>query len=135
MRSLALLLLLLLSPAALAQAPSCATPRDAVATWIDNLQVDRDRPLVSVSCFDFSEGPNSQADQEAAARRLLAVLDGQGKYVVYGDIPGEADYRDESTGLPRYTLFGTLPEIYVERIAEDWRISAATIGAFPIVSR
>ncbi len=127
MRSLALLLLLLLSPAAFAQAPSCASPRDAVATWIDNLQVDRDRPLVAISCFDFSEGPTGKAEQEATARRLLAILDGQGKYVVYGDIPGEEDYRDEVTGLPRYTLFHTLPEIYVERVAEDWQVSAATI--------
>lgn len=127
MRPIAFLFLLLVSPSAFAQAPSCATPRDAVSTWIDNLQADNDHPLVAITCFDFSGGPAAPTDQIRAARRLLAVLDGQGKYVVYGDIPSDPDHVHEATGLARHTLFGTLPSIYIERVGADWRVSAATV--------
>jgi MscS family membrane protein len=113
---------------ALAEEP-CATPRGAVISWVENLQQDSLRPAAATQCFDWSGGPTTGPEREQAARDLLSVLDGQGKLVVYANIPGEADHVDESSGLERYTLFATLPEIFLERTAKGWFVSAGTVAA------
>ena len=109
--------------------PDCATPRQAVITWIEALQTDTWAPKKSTACFDWSGGPAQSAERQKVSRELLSVLDGQGKLVVYANIPGEPDYTDEGSGLPRYTLFPTLPEIFLEPVGDGWRVSAATIAA------
>ena len=120
-----------LTAAASAQSNNlCSSPRVAVQTWIDHLQQDNFRPNESIRCFDFRAGPSDKGDQETVARNLLAVLDGQGKFVVYNRIPLKSDYVDPASKLPRYVLFpGTLPELYVERSGQRWLISAETVAS------
>ncbi len=136
MRSLALLVPLvaflacLLPADAHAESP-CATPRTAVANFLDNLQPDLYRPDVAIQCFDFSAGPTHVDDRRRVARELLGVLDGQGKYVVYADVPGESDWSDPASGLARVELFPSLPDVRLERVDGQWKISAATVAAVP----
>ncbi len=106
----------------------CATPRLAVQTWIDHLQPETLRPGLARLCFDWSAGPEAPAERTRVARELLGVLDGQGKYVVYSGIPAAADYADPDSKLSRYTLFPSLPEVFVERGDDGlWRVSAQTV--------
>jgi MscS family membrane protein len=127
-----LMLLALLAVPGVAQgAGPCETPRTAVAHFLDNLQPDLYRPAEAVQCFDFSAGPSALKDQIRVARELLGVLDGQGKFVVYTDIPGTTDYTDPTSGLARVVLFPSLPEIRLEKMGDDWKMSAATISATP----
>jgi len=107
----------------------CATPRRAVQTWVDNLQTNNLRPSLSILCFDWSRGPEGLEARHRVARELLAVLDGQGRFIVYEDIPADAEYEDEDSGQSRYQLFSALPELYVERADGQWRVSAATVAA------
>ena len=107
----------------------CTSARGAVQTWIDHLQANNDRPGVATLCFDWRSGPESAADRAEVARKLLAVLDGQGKLVVYDDIPSDPAWEDSSSGLHRYVLFPTLPEVFVERIDDSWLISSTSISA------
>ena len=109
--------------------PECATPRQAVITWIENLQADTWAPKQAIACFDWGDKPARAEHRQKLARDLLSVLDGQGKLVVYANVPGEADYVDEASGLARYTMFPTLPEIFLEPDDGDWKVSAATIAA------
>ena len=127
------LLALLLPTTASAQDEStetmCATARGAVQTWIDHLQPDDDRPGVATLCFDWRSGPAASADRAEVARKLLAVLDGQGKYVVYDEIPVDPEWKDSHSDLHRYTLFPTLPEVFVEQIDGSWLISSTTVAS------
>jgi len=129
---LALLVAPLPAHAAEDVATLCATPRLAVQTWIDNLQPATNRPGLARLCFDWSRGPSTVEDRTRSARDLLAVLDGQGKYVSYAQIPIDGGWTDPDTGLARYTLFPTLPEVYVEADKDGfWRVSSSTVANTP----
>ena len=122
------------SPASAAEeaASLCSSPRLAIQTWIDHLQPGQERPNLAKLCFDWSRGPTAASERTRIARDLLAVLDGQGKYVSYAQIPATADHADPDSGLGRYTLFPTLPEVYVEAGGDGlWRVSPATVAATP----
>jgi len=116
-----------LSGPALAQDGSCASPRAAVATFLDNLQPDVNRPEVAIQCFDFSQGPTKEAMKHQVARDLKSVLDGRGLYVDYATVPAEADYVDPTTGLSRAVLFSTMPDLYLEKNNGQWLMSSLTV--------
>ncbi|MCP4873780.1 MAG: mechanosensitive ion channel family protein [Proteobacteria bacterium] len=128
------LLLVAAAPASAADdaASLCSSPRLAVQTWIDHLQPDTERLNLARLCFDWSRGPEAASDRTQVARDLLSVLDGQGRYVSYAQIPASADWSDPDSGLGRYTLFPTLPEVYVD-VGSDglWRVSSATVASTP----
>jgi MscS family membrane protein len=98
---------------------------------LDNLQADLYRPEIAIECFDFSAGPASRGDRIQRGRDLLAVLDGQGKFVVYADVPGTPDYTDPNSGLARFVLFASLPEIRMEKLNGKWKVAASTVAAIP----
>jgi len=105
----------------------CATPRSAVVSFVDNLMEDG-KPAQATACFDFSAGPKAAPDQLRVARDLLAVLDGEGKFVDYSSLPHVSDYRDELTGAHRYVLFPSLSEIYLEKVSGQWLVSSHTVS-------
>jgi len=105
---------------------TCATPRDAVVSFIDNLVV-HGKPDQAITCFDFSGGPADATERVRTARDLLAVLDGQGKYVDYSGLPRDPDYSDEATGSHRYVLFPSLADVYLEKVAGQWKVSSHTV--------
>lgn len=128
-RALPLLLLLLALPLPAAAEDACATPRQAVVTWVENLQQATWNPARATTCFDWSAGPAQPAKRQQVARDLLSVLDGQGKLVVYANLPAEADHVDETSGLRRVTLFPSLPEIFLEPGPGGWVVSGSTVAA------
>ena len=107
----------------------CATPRQAVQSWIKNLQSNSFDSAAATACFDFSNGPEGEEAQLQVARDLLSVLDGQGKFVVYNKIPVDPDYRDPSSSLATYTLFPTLPDITLEHVEDSWLVSTRSVEA------
>lgn len=111
---------------------ACDTPRQAVSSWIDNLQIDNDRPQLAIDCFDWSAGPATTGDRVKRARELLAVLDGRGLYVLYDTLPDVAEPEESQS---RYLLFPAQPEIALERIADRWVVSRGTIRETPQLFR
>jgi len=108
----------------------CASPRAAVQTWIEHLQPQRFNAEAATTCFDFSEGPAGSDAQLQVVRDLLAVLDGQGKFIVYNKIPIGPDYVDPQTELAVYPMFpATLPDIVVEKVGGIWLMSARSVQA------
>lgn len=128
-RALPLIVALMALASSAQAATDCSSPRQAVITWVENLQTATWSPSEATTCFDWSGGPTRASERQRVARRLLSVLDGQGKFVVYATIPVDADHIDEQSGLPRYTLFPTLPEIFLEGTGDAWLVSAATVAA------
>ena len=120
-------LTLSLSGSAMAQDGRCASPRAAVATFLDNLQEDTNRPEVAISCFDWSQGPQKTAMRHQLARDLKSVLDGRGLYVDYATVSADPEYVDPVTGLPRAVLFSTMPDLYLEKSDDRWLVSTLTV--------
>ncbi len=106
----------------------CATPRTAIASFLDNLQPASFHTDLATTCFDFSGGPAAAAERIEKAQDLLAILDGQGKFVDYKAVPADPAYSDPKSGLSRYVLFPSLPEIYLEKSGGQWKISAFTVA-------
>ena len=110
-----------------AQDGLCASPRAAIATFLDNLQPDINQAAAATRCFDWSAGPDPAVARERVARDLKAVLDGRGLYVDYSAVPAEPDYTDPATGLARVVLFSQLPDIYLEKQQGQWLVSTFTV--------
>lgn len=125
------LLVVALPGVAAAQDGRCGSPRAAVATFLDNLQPDRNQPKVATQCFDWSAGPSDAGKQERVARDLKAVLDGRGLYVDYAAVPSDAEHVDDATGLARVTLFSSLPDVYLEKRGGTWLFSQFTVRRTP----
>jgi len=132
MHAALLAVVFLLLPAS-ADANPCRTPRSAMTSWIDNLQPEIDRPEAAIECFDWSDGPLGLAPRASIARKLLSVLDGQGRYVVYGQVPDDPEFL--TAGEPLFVPFQSLPELVLERIDSRWVVSAGTIDATPRLLR
>ncbi len=125
--ALCVALLLSLAGPAQAQDGACASPRAAVATFLDNLQTDTERPEVAIQCFDWSAGPAKASLRQQVARDLKSVLDGRGLYVDYATVSADADFVDPVTGLPRAVLFSTMPDLYLEKKNDRWLVSTLTV--------
>lgn len=108
-----------------AQDNSCATPRDAVSTFLGNLQAGEENPRAAARCFDWS---GTEAGERATlARRLKAVLDQRGLYIDLDALPATADLEDDEDG--RVEITRRLPEVYLVKGANgDWQVSAASVG-------
>ncbi len=130
LRTLSIVVLLLTVAPSLACA-ACATPRQAMATFLDNLQPDQDRPDEAIVCFDWSGGPAGRDARVMRARELKAVLDGKGLFVDYASVPDDPGYTDTGTGLARATLFPAQADIFLARVDARWLISRATVQATP----
>ncbi len=128
---LVLLALILLIAAPSVASAACESARASTARFLDNLQVDQDQPSVAIQCFDWSGGPAGKQERVKVARELKAILDGRGLYVDYTAIPDDPEYTDTTTGLPKVTLFASLPELFLVREGDRWLVSRATVSAVP----
>ena len=64
--------------------------------------------------------------------QLKQILDGKGLRVQMSQLPRSADYRDTLAKENIYVLFPKeLPEVYLEKIGEEWKYSEETIEAIP----
>ncbi|MFT5358809.1 MAG: MscS family membrane protein [Polyangiales bacterium] len=108
-----------------AQDNSCATPRDAVSTFLGNLQAGEENPSAATRCFDWSE--TEPGVRATLARRLKAVLDQRGLYIDLDELPATPEIENDEDG--RVELTRRLPEVYLVKAASgDWQISAASVG-------
>ncbi len=130
LQTFSIVLIVLIVAPSLASA-ACDTPRQAVATFLDNLQPEQDQPDEAIACFDWSGGPAGRDARIVRARELKAVLDGKGLFIDYASVPDDPDHTDAKTGLARTTLFPTQADIFLTRVSERWLISRATVQAIP----
>ena len=98
LQTFSIVLIVLIVAPSLASA-ACDTPRQAVATFLDNLQPEQDQPDEAIACFDWSGGPAGRDARIVRARELKAVLDGKGLFIDYASVPDDPDHTDAKTGL------------------------------------
>lgn len=99
-----------------------------------NLSAENYQPhLASKTLYPTNE-TNAQTRQELAIK-LLQILDANGLYLDFDKIPKNSNYVDSLT-FPKekkniYIPFKKFPEIYVEKYANQWFYSPATVRAIP----
>lgn len=111
----------------LANTGPCHTPRSATQHFLDNLQPDQFLPNEAIACF---ERPSdlSQAELVVQVRRLKAVLDHRGQFVVFEDIPDDHDFRDEQN-RQRAEIVPGLSTIHLRRQGVQWRFPATVVNS------
>ncbi len=129
----ALALLLPTRPVSAEPYVSCATPRQATMTFINNLQEDNLYPEAATACFDWAATPSlSPADRQQRVRQLLAVFDARGHFIHYERIPDSADHRDAESGWEKVALIpDDLPAVYLTKQSGVWLFSQETVSATP----
>lgn len=109
-----------------------STPRQAVITHLAYLQDDNYYPEVAIQAFEqekeepvrtmkgYKKLRLSKEEAIDLALKLKQVLDGKGIYVVTDDIPDQVNYNDSTSGKNRYYLSTEIPNIYLEKIGNEW---------------
>jgi MscS family membrane protein len=115
--------------------PSLESPHATIYTHLFYLQSDNYRPGIAARTIPIDIGLDS-IQRVRAAIRIKRIYDGLGLYVRVGDIPKNTNYRDSSSNNLIYTPFPKrLPEVYVEKIGEDWFYSEETLRQLPELYR
>jgi len=127
--TLTLLSLSALSPTVgSAQAPvDCSTPRRAAVTFLGNLPPNGNAPENAIRCFDWAHTSTPTAERAHVARQLKQVLDISGYWVKVDELPDVA----APDGAEHLLLADELPDVYLEKVGNDWVISATSVRAVP----
>lgn len=105
----------------------CATPRQAVVTWLANLQPDTYDEKKAAQCTLAPQGMQA-GDVEKALVKLKKVLDARGIYVRVEHLPEDPDYKDPETGQQRVAVTSLLRDVYVIRTQKGWVLSPTTLA-------
>lgn len=123
----ALVVASVLSPNAADAAQQCVTPRQAVETLLNWQQPEQTDLSKAAACLDRSGVANSK-EAQLRARQIKDVLDARGLFVELEDVPADAAY-ETAGGEKRFVLFRTLPELYIEKVGDQWLWSATAVGS------
>ena len=107
---------------------SLASPRKAVAQHLIYLQEESYKPELSGLSFD-SSGVRFQEIIEIALQ-LKQIYDGESFYLDTLQIPNDPNYQD-SLGRARYRVFPKYPDIYVNKVGNQWFYSRNTVFHIP----
>jgi MscS family membrane protein len=126
-------LFLLLIPAGLTAqsqaSPDLRTPYQTVYTHLHYLQSDSYQPERSAAVM---QGVTDADEAQSLAIKLKQILDGKGLFVEMDRLPRVPNYRDTLSGKAEYVLFPhELPEVYLEKVGDNWYYSSSTIEQIP----
>ncbi|MBK9328352.1 MAG: mechanosensitive ion channel [Sphingobacteriales bacterium] len=70
-------------------------------------------------------------EAEHNAVQLKQILDGKGIFIKLNDIPDKPDYFDTVSKKAIYVLNNRLPQVYLEKVGNNWYYSKETVNAIP----
>ena len=108
-------------------AQSLSSPRKTIEQHLANLQSDNYHPEIAAQTFDLSD-PNSEVAKELSIK-LKKIFDGNGFFVILEDISNSPNYIDSVSGKHKYIVFDKIPQIFVEKINDQWLYSKETVNA------
>lgn len=73
----------------------------------------------------------SEKEVERLAIQLKQILDGKGMFVILENVPKVPNYVDSLSKKSKYVLFRREPDIFVQKVGDQWLYSRATIKAIP----
>lgn len=104
----------------------CETPKQAVLTWLGNLQVGNLKKAAAAQCAFAPEGMTEQELQKQVWH-LKKVFDARGIYIRVDALSNEADHKDKLTGAHQIKLSSSLPKITFVKGGNKWGLSPAAI--------
>lgn len=103
------------------------TPFSTVSMHLKNLKDGEYNVSKSAKAFKLK----STKESERNAVQLKQILDGKGIIIKLNDIPDIPDYVDSSSRKSIYVLSSKLPQVYLEKIGNNWYYSEETVNAIP----
>lgn len=110
-----------------------STPYNSVKSHLKFLQEDTYFPEISAKVFNNDQFTDEKS--ENLAIKLKQVLDGKGLYIDLDIIPNDPNYIDSITMVQRFILVKEYPDIYVEKIGNQWLYSNRTAEIIPILHK
>ncbi len=104
-----------------------SSPYSTIYTHIHYLQNEEYDLKTAAKAF------NSKNIKEAEhnAVQLKQILDGKGIFIKLNDIPDKVDYYDTLRKRSVYVLNSRLPQVYLEKVGDNWYYSKETVDAIP----
>ena len=105
-----------------AETDLCTSPRQSIATLLDNLQPENYHPDIAASCIPADNGSE-------LAIKIQRLLDAKGIFVSYDNLPDDPSYQTEDGKA--YIYYEDLSNISVINKDGRWVFTEATIQAVP----
>lgn len=123
----------LLAQTANAPESTLESPYNTMYVHLHYLQPETYRPdLAAVTLFRTKDSLSRIND----AIKLKQIFDGNGLYVRLNQLPQEANYIDTISKKSYYTPFPEeLPDIYLEKIEDQWLYSQETVSLIPALHK
>lgn len=96
-----------------------------VNSFLANMQDDNFRPEEAAKTF-YAENLSDEKKKELAID-LLQIFDGRGLHILSEVLPKDPDYRDSLKNVQKFILFERYPEIYLEKVGQEWLFSTETV--------
>lgn len=106
------------------------TPRKTLHTFL-YFQQDASKDLSKAAQTMNIDESLSDDQKIERAQKLKRVLDSRGLLVEYESVPNNPSYTDSLSKQQRYTLFETLPNVYLVKQDNQWVFSQTTVDAIP----
>ena len=109
---------------------SLASPYHTVLTHLAFLQDENYQPSVSAKTFHPDHITSGEAEKTAI--KLKQILDGRGIWIDLERIPKANEHLDSASNKHRFYLTDKYPDLYVERIGDNWYFSKRSIAMIPL---
>jgi len=112
----------------------CETPKQAVLTWLGNLQDDHLNLAAAAQCA-FPPAKMTPEKTQKAVGQLKKVFDARGIFIRVDTLSEEADYNDPSTGKHIAVISQQLPQVVLIRAQGKWGLSPETLRKSSVLYR
>jgi MscS family membrane protein len=102
-----------------------SSPYQTILTHTSYLEPDNYKPEIAGMAFNPKLLGNRDAGQLAV--KLIQVYKGAGINIEFEHIPQARDYVDSLTGKQVYHIAKKFPQLYLEKVGEEWYYSAETM--------
>jgi MscS family membrane protein len=105
-------------------------PRKALHTFL-YFQQEASQDLSKAAVTMNAADDLSDEQKIERAKKLKRILDSRGLLVQYESVPNNPNYKDSLSDQHQYTLFSSLPNVYLVKKNNRWQFSQITVDAIP----
>lgn len=109
------------------------SPYQSLLTHLRNLEEENYHPEIAARVFNPKTVDKEKAKELAV--QLLQVYKGAGILISFAKIPNNSEYMDTLSGNYIYIINENYPEIYLEKVGENWYYSSETVKKIPSIHK
>ncbi len=104
-----------------------SSPYGAALTIFYNLDNEHFHPELSGAALRSSN--YNEQEKANLAIKFKQIYDGEGLLIDFSTIPRDPEFRDTTrNGRQRYVIDSFFPQLYLERVGEEWKLSEASVN-------